>query len=369
MKRYILLLFAVLPLFVQGQVPQWTQASFREQHYPPSEWYVGFSRDRLRAGENVGTALRNLERDAQNQLTESIIVTIDGETQTQIESRQRQAGGQISEVITTDYRQIIRTATTATTVRMETRSHHNPATGMLYAFAAVRRADLAAFYTSQINLDLNRVENDISVSEELVRGGRRMSAHRRIAEAQQTLNAVSFQRSLLVAVDARNADERTLQTHRYNNLQRTIQQLLIYLTQRTFVYVECRHENRGNPTDDVLRNMPPDFFCGIIKQAITENDASITDSPDEADFILTLITSTTMRSDGSGQWGIITYYANVRGTLFNRHTQRQVVSFTIFNDADAYDAGRTPEDAATRAFRLPELRDNVLRNVLPRIRD
>jgi hypothetical protein len=368
MKKIFLSLIAGL-LFVaetQAVPPSWTQDAVRQRDFPASEWYIGFVRDRLKAGENVDARLRNLERDAQNQLAQSIIVTIEGGDEVINTSDQIQIDGNHTEVITTNYRQAITTATRATTVKTEVKSYHDPSTGRLYAFAAVKRNDLAAYYKRQISVDLNKVETAVSVSEELVNVGKKMSAQRKIEDAEEILMDVVYQRDLLIAVEADVSDE-DLQTERLNDLQRTIAQLLIWLKQSTFVYVDCSYEFKGKKHDAF--SYDPGILCDIITQVLSENNCSVTENKDEADYVLTIITSTTQRSDGSGQFGIISYYANARGTLHNRLTNRTTVNFSILNDADCYSAGRNAEDAATKAFKLPALRNKILEKILPRIKD
>ena len=366
MKHLFLSLLLVLPLLAQAQTPQWTNAAFRELTYPASEWYTGFARNYLQSGAEVGAALRTLERDAQNQLAESIIVAIASESLLENISSQQQTDGQFSEVIITHYQQAVRTATSATAVGMNVRSHHNPATGAIYALAVVRRADLAAFYRNQINVDLNRVDNSILASEQLVAAGRRIAAQHIVEEARTILSGVAYHQNLLVAVDAQNTTAEHLQTARYGNLQRTIQQLLIDLEQSTYVYIAYSHERRGAPHDAFTHHYPQ-ILLGIIRQALSENGCAIVYCPEEADYILTIVTSTSQRTDGTGQFGVISYFANVRGTLYNTAMSRQTVSFSLFNDAVAYSTGRNAEEAASRAFRRPAFIERVMGYILPRI--
>ena len=368
MKKIFLLIFAGVSLVAFGYAnpPLWTDDGYRTNNYPADQWYTGFVRDRLVDGANVGSALSSLERVAQNQLAESIIVTIDGNTQVESSSTQWQSGTQRGEVIVTDYRQAVTTATTATTVKSDVRSYHDPATGVLYAFAAVKRSDLAAFYEKQIDIDLNKAEIAIEVSKQLVAAAKKMNAYRKVEEAKQILNKVNFYRDLLVAVNA-EVGESGLQSDRGNRLRREVEKSLIDLEQSTTVYIDYRYEFK-NYRDDAFSS-DPGIFDEIIKQALSENDCSITDDVETADYVLTLVTSTTQRSDGSGAYGIISYYANVRGSLYNRMTQKKMIDFSILNDPNAYATGRSPEDAATKAFKLIALRDQVLEKVLPKIKN
>jgi len=369
MKVLLLLLLSGFPLVAWSQAtpPAWTQDAYRESAYPAQEWYVGFVRNRLPAGANEADALKALERDAQNQLSENIIITIKGNSDVENTSRQIQNGSARAEVITTDYRQAIQTATAATTVRSEVKSYYNPTTGMLYAFAAARRSDLAAYYQKQIDVDLGKVETAISISGQLVSAGKKMSARRKIAGTKEILAGVTFNRDLLVAVNP-DIGESGLQTQRSSDLQRKVAQLLINLEQSTLVYMDCSYEFKGYKDDAFSSD--PGILCDIIGQALSENECSVTDNKEEADYELTLTTSTTQRSDGkSGQYSIISYYANVKGSLYNRATQKTTANFSILNDPDCYSAGRNSEDAAIKAFKLPALKKKILETILPKIKN
>jgi hypothetical protein len=367
MKKSAGIFLALLPLFAWGQTaPPWTQDAYRAQNYPSSEWYTGFVRNRLKANANVGVALQVLERDAQNQLAEGIIVNIEGVTQLETTSARTQSGNRTAEQVTTDYRQAVRTATSATTVKSEVKSWHDPSNGTLYAFAAVRRADLAAYYKKQINNDLNKVDVALGTAEQLVAAGKKMSAFRQCSMAKTTMAGVTYFQDLLTAVDA-TVDETDLQSDRSADLQRTLNQQLIVLEQSTFVYVDCKFERKGHKDDAFTDD--PGILCDLITQSLSENNCSIVDDPAEADYELTLTTSTAQRSDGSGPYGIISYYANAKGSLYNRLTKKKIVDFAILNDPDAYAAGRSAQDAATKAFKLPALREKVLGKILPKIKN
>lgn len=369
LKLTLIFIPAWLPSVLYGQAtaPMWTQDDYRETNYPADQWYVGFVRDKLKADDDIDELLKTLERNAQNQLAESIIVKIEGNTQVENASRNVQSGDNSEEQITVDYRQALRTATAATTVKSEVKSYYEPSTETLYAFAAVRQADLAAFYQKQIDLDLNRVETALSISEQLMAAGKKMSAFRKCEEASKLFVDVALYQDLLAAVNA-GAGNESIQIARSNELQQTIAQTLINLEQSTFVYVNCLYEFKGRKDDDAFSE-DPGIICDVVKQALSENGCSIVDDKVEADYTLTFTAYTTQRSDGSGSRGIVSYYANVKGILYNHLTQKKTADFAILNDSDAYAAGKTPEIAATKAFKLPTLKQKILDNILPKIKN
>ncbi|MDR2383838.1 MAG: hypothetical protein LBD76_08175 [Prevotellaceae bacterium] len=372
----ITLLLAGLPLAIYGQAttPLWTQDDYRNLNYPAEEWYTGFVRDKLNDEDDTGKALKALERDAQNQLAESIIVKIEGSTKVEHTSQSFRNGNSREELITSDYQQAVNTATTATTVKSEVKSYCDPSSGMLYAFAAVRRADLVAFYQQQINLDLNKVETALGIVEQLVAAGKKINAARACNEAKKFFENITLYQDLLAAVNA-DAGENALQIERNKELQQSVNQLLINLEQSTFVYVDCQYEYKGYKDDAFSSD--PEIICDIVKQALHENECSVVDADTdaeietetEADYTLRLTAYTTQRSDGTGTYGLISYYANVKGSLYNNRTKKKIVDFLILNDPDVYATGKTPEIAATKAFKLPALKEKILEKILPKIKN
>jgi hypothetical protein len=158
-----------------------------------------------------------------------------------------------------------------------------------------------------------------------------------------------------------------MQLRRADELDRTFDKILTGFNPDIIVYVDCRLEKKGDG-HDVFRNDPGILF-DLIVRALNEHQCVIADDVGKADFELILITSTTQRSDGSDPYGIISYYANAKGSLYDRTEKRQLVDFNILNDPDVYAAGRTPEDAAIKAFKLPALRDRIIEKILPEIID
>ena len=365
LKIVFVLALSVISHTLVGQgKPRWIDDAERDRIYPAQTYFRGYAIGNVRQGETVETARRRLLKDAQGLLAEDIRVTVRSNTSQQSLSKSVNQAERVESTFTAS----VETAAAAEIAGIHSEpAYHDPATGMMYAFVYVRRADLAAFYRNQINLDLNKAEIAVGVAEQLVAAGKKMSAHRKVQEAKQALDGLDFYRYLLIAAQS-NVDESGLQNNRGGNLTRTVERMNINLENSTFVYIDCSYEKRS-AKDDAFRE-DPRILCDIIAQALNENNCSITDSRDEADYILTLITSTTQRSDGkTGINPILSYYANARGNLYNRATQRQMVTFTIFNDADCYEAGRDAQDAATRAFKLPDLKNKVMDKILPVIKN
>lgn len=357
MKR-LLTLLAILPLTIFGQIPQWTKDAYREENYPPCTWYTGFVYNQLKQGADISAALKALERDAQSRLTEGIITKVESE----VTSEKSSSTHDDSEALTADFRQAVRTTTSVITIKCEVKSYYDPATGTIYAFAAVRHSDLANYYQKQINLNLSKVNVALVLVDQLVTAGKKMSASRQCETVKKTLDSLGYYQNLLIAVNP-NVD---LQSKRIDSLKYKVNQLLIDLEQSTLVYVNCKYQFMGGTDDAFIED--PCIICNIIKQALSENGCSIVDNSEEADYELTLTAYTTQRSDGSGTYGIISYYANVQGGLYSSLTRKKMANFNFLNEPDAYAAGKSAVDAATKAFKLPSLKNKIMEKILPQIK-
>ena len=362
-KIVVIVFFTTVSLALFGQEkPLWLDENQRERQYPSNTYFTGFAYGEKSPNKEVQEIIQQLKTDAQADLSKKIRLQISSKSQSTMATVNNNGRYQENESF---FNQSI-TQSNAEVVGIKTESYYNPVTKMVYAFAVVKRSDLIAFYQKQINLDLNKVETTLTIAEEYLNAGKKISAFDKCEEAKKMLDALNFYRNLLIAIDG-NADDNNLQIERTNKLIRTIEQALITLEQSTFVYLNCQYELKGYKNDAFSSD--PGIFCDIITQALSENQCSVTDNKEEADYELTLITSTTQRSDGKGDYGIISYYANVKGSLYSRMTQKKTVEFSIFNDPDAYSVGKSAEDAASKAFKLPELKKKVLDKILLKIKD
>ena len=351
-------------IMAQGNSPAWLDNDVRNMQYPQEKYYSGFAEISVQQNETSENALNRAKQRAIGELSERVRTKVNSiKKQTDLSIQ----GSDMEEQFLSRFSTDIQTESQTNVTNSKINSWYDSKTQTAYAFAYVSKADLTNYYRKQIDLDLSKQEAVVSIAEELVSAGKKMSAERKIKDALPIFDNIAYNRDLLTATDA-EADDSTLQTQRGRELQQTIEKLRINLEQSTFVYMNCSYESKGHK-DDAF-NKDPEILCGKIAQALSENNCSITDNKDEADYELTLVTSTSQRSSGQGgEFAILSYYANVKGTLYNRLTQKQTATFSILNDPNAYAAGRDPQDAATKAFKLPALTNKVLDIILPKIKN
>ncbi len=345
----------------QTNIPIWIDSNFRNMQYPKEDYYSGFAEITVKQGEEQEKTINRAKQVAVGELSEQIRMIVNS-NKTSIDMSI--GGSDIEERIRSTFSSIVNTSSQTDIIGCKVDTYYDIKNKIAYAFTYANKPELADFYKKQINMDLDKVEISISISEQLVMAGKKLSAYHKIKEAKQILLGIDIYRNLLVAVNS-ESDEIGLQIERGRKLSHLTEQLLINLEQSTFIYVNCYHEYKDYEKDNF--NNTSHILYGIIAQALSENECNVTDNKEEADYELNLITSTTLRSDGKEKYGILSYYANVKGTLYNRLTKKKTVEFTIFNDPDTYATGRSHEDAATKAFRLPKLKDKMLEKILPKI--
>lgn len=354
----MMLLFS-LPCMLIGQTkPLWLDADVRNLQFSTETYYTGFAEIIVSDG-NFTKATELAKQTALGELSERVIVSVNAETksETKSETTNENNSGQ-SEKIRSKFVSTIFTNSKTEIAGSSLETYTDKVIKTVSAFVRVRKSDLYIYYKNLIDRNLNKIDSDLSAMEDLISAGKKMSARRKVENAQYILTDISYLQYIVMAI---NADENVMQTRRTNTLQQIVNQKLIALEKSTYVFLNCLWE--GN------KNENPNLICGIITQALSVNDCSITNNSNEADYELTLIASTTQRSDASARNGVISYYANLRGTLYNHHTQKNTVEFIIINDVDCYAVGRNAQDAITKAFLLPELKNKIIGQIITKLND
>lgn len=367
MKRLLWFLWFGASIAVNAQtgLPIWVHDVYRRINYPPEQWHTGFMQDRLKPNENAAAMLKTIERDAINKLAESIIVTVDSEMQVD-NANSRQERGSSSETGATSIKQKIRTVTSATLINLDVNSYYDPSTGLLYAFAAIKRSDLYNYFLTQLNMDIDKAETAVKVLKQYFIANNKSSGRNKIKEIKGLFSDIRFYRTMINVTNP-DANGKNVPPRREDELYSTFEQLLFSFDTNIIVYINCQWEQKGIKNDAFKKD--PGILCDIITQALNENECIITNDIGKADFELKLITSTTQRSSGNDSYGIISYYANAKVSLYDRTEKKRLMDFNIINDSNVYAAGRSPEDAATKAFKLPALKNTIMDKILPAIKD
>jgi hypothetical protein len=303
-------------LYAQSDMPQWINDNWRNANYPFDEWYVGFSQNTLTDKLNMAQSLKELERDAQNKLSESIIVNISGASSVKKEYQRTQQDGNTQNWSSTDYQQNINATTNTELAKTDVSSYHDAKTNRIYAFAAVKKSDLADFYAAKIDFALNEAQRNIEQSQQLLELGKKREA---LENSKKIIDSTAYYRMLLIAVDTQNGIKRS-QSERINKLLNdiaVIQAETKAKAEDVIVFVK---------SVEFINNKSPDIIISRLQTILSQNNVTITEDEKEATYILKIDAKVCdLRSDGRF------HYANacVKVTLTNVNTGRNEITANV----------------------------------------
>ena len=358
-RTTFILLFSIVNSLLLGQTvcPNWIDEDYRILTYPAKTHYNGFAMDRMDINEQLITALQRVENSARNKLIEQIQISIESNSRLSSSSSSVSNRSQRSEVITIDYQQDIRTTTNASAVGVEVKSHFDSNNNIIYAFAYVNKNQLAEYYTNQEEAIFKHVESELNIINNLIGSGHKINALQRCEQTQTQLNKSKDYRYLISVISENEA----AYSNQYIALSESVEKLLLSLQQSTKVFVKCVWNCEKYPQYENIS----DVVCGNIESLLSSNNCAIVPNILDADYILDLTLSTTQRSDGNNEYGIISYYADVYGKLINTYTDKQVVNISFIQDPRLYSAGKNDSQAISKAFSSQTLLNLLKDTVIP----
>lgn len=353
MRKIIItiLIHFLLPFSIWGQItePQWINDTFRKTQYPIELWFTGFSVNEVTSDGQLSSAFEKVENSAKANLAEQIQINIESNSELHNSSISQNENGTYSETIRTNLNQEIRATSSVSMSNVEISSWYNPEKQLVYAFAYVERNKLLEYWKNQRQLFFNKTISELQIIEEMAVSGQKANAYKRCATAKELVQQAAYFHKLYsyFACDSSEPLENVY------SLNQKVETLLIKLTQSTKIYIDCQwacsEYEEYSQNADILKEQ--------VNHLLTENNCTIVNSPDNADFSLFLTAATTMRSNGSGQFGIISYYADITGKLFNLHSGKIVSSFVLQQDPRAYAAGKNTASAISKAFKSTAVKE------------
>lgn len=301
-----------MSLSAQSQTPAWLSPTVREMEYPTSTYFSEFTESNLGPNESVSALLDRLRSDAKRGAAGSIRTLI----HSVVEKTDRQDTYGHDFRFTSVYQDYTQLTVQADIAKIHTDSYYDKDKKWGYAFAYVEKTELAEYYRAQIDLQLQQVENALSLSAHLIDIGEKAKARKMCEEALQPLTKIEFAQDLLTAIYP--GDTTGMQFSHYLQLKNDLLQTLIRLEQSTYIYLQCTETNFGNKVR---------IFEPVFKDSLTTNQCSLTDDPAEADYTIT-ITASTREHDGNAMSGGNTKYsyADVEVEVYSNLKQKVIYS-------------------------------------------
>lgn len=353
---FTIIVYIFLPTQTKAQFdkPDWINTDYQALSYPADEWYTGYVMDNLGKNEQLLSALQRVENSARNQLIEQIRISVISSSKLETKSVMTTDGEYSKGIASTDYYQEIFTSSNATVVNTIVQSYYDTENRMVYAFACVKRNDLANYYLDQESSILKKIEDELVLVQELEKTGKKIAAYDKCVSLRDLLvKAQEYSLLASIVLKSQTNQDKT------RELFQRIETYILKLKQSTKVYVSCIWECYEYPQYTNIANIVKDNICSILSQ----NNCVIVPNNDEADYVLNLSLSASLRSNGDDTYNIISYYPNISGEFINTTSNKPVSHVSIYQDSRFYSAGKNEYQAIIKSFQSKEL-INFLKNFI-----
>jgi len=311
----------------------WQKETCLAATYPESEWYFAFAEDTL------GVAREALEKRALGRMIERIKIDISSRYSTETRSNYRSKDGTSSEEINRDAVAAIQISTDAELVNSFSDSYNDAKAKKVYAFAAVRKADLALYYAQKIESALGEAQRTLELAEQMEKADRKKDALEKLAGSRKHIESAVPYRNFLLAVDAKSSLGGGEQA---NKLLKDIAALQIELEKGTTVFVTGTESIQEQATNIIIPK---------LQTMLSESNVTVTEKQEEASHILSIESRVcNPRADEHFHYAS----ACIKAILTNVKTGKNELTITVNGRKEG---GLNEQDAGERAFKsaFPEL--------------
>ncbi|MDR2999881.1 MAG: hypothetical protein LBU89_01340 [Fibromonadaceae bacterium] len=323
--------------------PCWRNELCRSSSYSEDEWYLGFAEDTLKYRANAAEFRSMLEQQARSKMVESIRMDVSSQTETETKSELQVNDGFSKETMSKIFAETIKVTASAEVINTFTDSYHDGK--RIYAFAAVKKTDLAAYYAQMIELNLSEAMHGIELSKQLIELGKRNEAFIKLSEAKRAVESTAHHRTLLLTVDTKTGLEHS-QSERANKL---LKEIATIRAEATIVHAEIIEAKDiivvfVTGTEN-LEQKKLDIIVPGLQTILYNNNIRMTENQEEANYILKIdAKACNLRTNKDF------HYANacVKIILTNAKANINEVTLSITGPKEG---GLSTENATEKAFR------------------
>jgi len=305
----------------QQELPCWQKEVCLSMTYPESQWYFGFAEGNSDMPRNA------LEQQARGKMVEKIRVDVSSRTSIETRSKMNSSNEEISR----DFASTTQISADAEVVNSFVDSYQDAKTRKIYAFAAVRKMDLASYYARKIESALGEARQSLELAGQMAKSDRKKDAIEKLVEGRRHIESCSRYRSLLLVVDAKNGfgfsyDEQA------GEVLRSIAALQIELEKAAVVFVTGTESIQG-------------IVIPRLQTFISESKVTVTEKEGEASYVLNIDAKVcNTRNDEHF------HYANacIKVVLTNVKTGANEITITVNGRKEG---GLNENDAGERAFK------------------
>ncbi len=222
---------------------------------------------------------------------------------------------------------------------VETRTSYNPVSKTGYAIAYIDRNAARDYYKKDLTLIYNRINNSIVLAENFIASGFKSKARSELDSSVKQFGHVD-EPLFWMNIFGSSQSDLSEWLDRFNNAEQTVKRMLADLQHGTVICLSCNAEILGKPYP-ALQNE--------LKGILAADGCSFTDSPTEADWVITVTCKAKEYSNvkvGSSN----TYFSYVNAQIV---IDKVITSQRIYEDEISVKGGHTfgYEEAAKAGYK------------------
>ena len=336
-----LLLFALLFCLAlcgyakKPAAPDWTDAVKRETLYPAATFYTGFFATRAQAGEEKSQAYERAKEMARAEAVSNIQVTVQQTIERQIETAQTTANGVSTTDVLNAMTQVKSGIKDIPGLNVEV--WEDPKKGDIYAFAHIRRIDLANKLTHRITSNIQRADAELRATESFFDRGDKMQARANMPKVEEILADIEADQKVLLSIQS-SVKRESLSLDESQRVLTRYKEMESKLRHGVYVYLDCRTDNFGKPYS---------AMAGKIKGSLSDLGCTFKDKAEDADWIVTVNAEVREGNSNPAHGYYFAYVdADVKVTL-------RGMNQVVYEDRLSQKGGDTRgyQDAANEAYR------------------
>ena len=319
--------------------PAWYDHEVRKVNYPTKRFFKGYAEGMPAANENIATAMQRLKDAARVEALATIRVLVQSQTTSNVISQNLQTMGETFRQSTSE----LKTATT-TSVDMEIpglliEEYRDPETGMLAAFAYVKKSTLIQQLLKQIAISLTKVEMSLDQIDQLVATGQKLEARTAAEKAMPLFAEVDDAQQLLVVVDT-EATEESLMLAETRTLQQRLMAMVAQLKNALTICIQC---------DATIFGTAYPALRSTLQGHLSKLGCNFVTDPTQADWVVRI--QTVAREYNTMAMGnVSTYFTYVDATI---SVLKSATNQLVYEDMLSEKGGHTHnyEQAARDAYK------------------
>ena len=218
--------------------PAWYDHEVRKVNYPTKRFFKGYAEGKPELNERYDAAMKRLKDAARVEALATIRVLVKSQTTNNVIGQSLQTMGDSFRQSTNEF-----TSSTTTSVEMEIpglliEEWHDPETGMLAAFAYVKKSTLIQQLQKQIAIAHTKAEMSLDQVDQLITAGQKLQARSATEKVLPYFSEVDEAQKVLVAVDV-EATEESLMLAETRALQQRLIAMVAQLKNALTIYIQC----------------------------------------------------------------------------------------------------------------------------------